>query len=219
GVPAALVFLQPDLSTAILFVVIWFAMVWAAGLKLKHIGVFAIVGLLLPLGLWPFMQDYMQKRIFQFIHPDFDPGAKYNVDQALISVGSGGWFGQGYGHASQVTLRFLRVRHTDFIFSTVAAQFGFIGSAILIAVMFFVIYRIVRAARMARDPFGAFLCYGIATMIFYQAAFNVGMNLNLLPVAGLPLPFISYGGSNLMTFMIAIGLVESVVLRHKQIEF
>ena len=219
SIPAMLVFLQPDLSTAILFVVIWFAMVWAAGLKWSHILLIALLGLALPLILWPLLQGYMQERIIQFINPEFDPSAKYNVDQALISIGSGGWFGQGYGHASQVQLRFLRVRHTDFAFSAIAAQFGFAGSVLLIALIFFVIYRILRAARIARDPFGAFLCYGIATMIFYQAAFNVAMNLNLLPVAGLPLPFISYGGSNLITFLVGIGLVESVVLRHKRIEF
>lgn len=219
GVPALLIFLQPDLSTAILFVVLWLAMLWAAGLKVRHIGIFVLIGLALPLLLWPFMHDYMQARVIQFIYPEVDAAAKYNVDQALISVGSGGLFGQGYGHASQVQLRFLRVRHTDFIFSTIAAQFGFIGTVVLILVMFFVVYRILRAARMARDHFGAFLCYGVATMIFYQAAFNMAMNMNLLPVAGLPLPFISYGGSNLLTFLVSIGLVESVVLRHKQIEF
>jgi rod shape determining protein RodA len=219
GIPAVLIFLQPDLSTSILFAVLWLAMLWAAGLKLKHIGLFALVGLALPLLLWPFMQDYMRARVVQFIYPEVDAAAKYNVDQALISVGSGGLFGQGYGHASQVQLRFLRVRHTDFIFSTIAAQFGFVGATALIGVMFFVVYRILRAARMARDTFGALLCYGVATMIFYQAAFNIGMNLNMLPVAGLPLPFISYGGSNLLTFLVGIGLVESVVLRHKQIEF
>ncbi len=219
GFPAILVFLQPDLSTTILFAVLWFAMMWAAGLKLQHIGLFVLIALVLPLLLWPLLQGYMRNRVVQFVYPDFDPAAKYNVDQALISIGSGGLFGQGYGHASQVQLRFLRVRHTDFIFSTIAAQFGFAGATVVMALMFFVIYRILRAARLARDPFGAFVCYGVATMIFYQAAFNMAMNMNLLPVAGLPLPFISYGGSNLMTFLIGIGLVESVVLRHKAIEF
>lgn len=219
AIPAGLVFLQPDLTTSIVFVVIWFAMMWAAGLRLKYIGAIALVGVALPLLLWPLLQGYMRERIVQFLYPGFDPAAKYNVDQALISIGSGGWFGQGYGHASQVQLRFLRVRHTDFIFSAIGAQFGFTGCLILIAAMFFVLYRILRAARMARDPFGALLCYGVATMIFYQAAFNIAINLNLLPVAGLPLPFISYGGSNLITFLVGIGLVESVILRHKQIEF
>jgi rod shape determining protein RodA len=219
GFPAILIFLQPDLSTSILFGVLWLAMMWAAGLRLRHIGVFALIGVLLPLLLWPVMQDYMRARVVQFIYPEVDTGAQFNVDQALISVGSGGLFGQGYGHASQVQLRFLRVRHTDFIFSTIAAQFGFVGTVALIAVMFFVVFRILRAARMARDPFGALMCYGVATMIFYQAAFNMAMNMNMLPVAGLPLPFISYGGSNLLTFLIGIGLVQSVILRHRQIEF
>ena len=124
-----------------------------------------------------------------------------------------------YGHGSQVQLRFLKVRQTDFIFSAISNELGFVGSVVVILLLAFVIYRIFRAGRMARDSYGSLICYGVGTVIMYQAFFNIGMNLNLLPVTGLPLPFVSYGGSSLWTFLFGIGLVESVILRHKEIEF
>lgn len=219
GAQAVLVVLQPDLSTAIIIGVIWFAMLFAAGLKWQHIAVFVASGLVAFPFAWFFMQDYQRLRLIQFINPSLNPGASYNVNQALISVGSGGWFGEGYNHASQVTLRFLKVRHTDFIFSSLSSEFGFAGSILIILLMTLVIIRILRVARLTTDPFGGLVCYGVAAMLFYQAFFNIGMNLNLLPVTGLPLPFLSYGGSALITFMFAIGLVESVALRHKVIEY
>ncbi|MCK4962487.1 MAG: FtsW/RodA/SpoVE family cell cycle protein, partial [Anaerolineales bacterium] len=137
----------------------------------------------------------------------------------LISIGSGGWFGQGYGHGTQVQLRFLKVRHTDFIFSAISEEFGFIGAQIIILLFIFILVRCLRAARMARDTYGALICYGVAILLLFQGAFNIGMNLNLFPVSGLPLPFLSYGGSSLLASLLGIGLVESVILRHKQIEF
>jgi rod shape determining protein RodA len=141
------------------------------------------------------------------------------VQQALIAIGSGGWFGQGYGHGSQVQLRFLKVRHTDFIFSATAEEFGLIGTILIMALLIFIILRILRGARIARDPFGAMLCYGVGILMAFQSLVNIAVNLNLMPVTGLPLPFISYGGSGLVTLMAGIGLVESVILRHKPLEF
>ena len=219
GVPVALIFIQPDLSTALMLIVVWFAMIWAAGLRWKHIGLFTLAGLAAPVALWPLLANYQRARLIQFIFPSGNPDAQYNIDQSLISIGSGGLFGQGYRHGTQTQLRFLKVRHTDFIFSATAEEFGFVGSLLIILIIGFIVYRCLRAARLARDPFGALMCYGVATLIFYQSAFNIGMNLNLLPVAGLPLPFISYGGSSLVTKLIGIGLVESVVMRQKQLEF
>lgn len=219
GVPMGLIFIQPDLSTALMLLVIWFAMLWAAGLRWGHLALFSSAGIAAPLLMWPLFQDYQKARILQFVFPAADPDARYNVNQSLISIGSGGWFGQGYGHGTQVQLRFLKVRHTDFIFSATAEEFGMVGALLMILLLGFIVYRCLRAARLARDPFGALICFGVATLIFYQAAFNIGMNLNLLPVAGLPLPFISYGGSSLLTKLLGIGLVESVILRQKQIEY
>jgi rod shape determining protein RodA len=237
GLPAFLVLIQPDLSTSIVLIVLWFALIWAAGLPLKYIAIFililtVIVGSVAPLLVNYFTVDYIQGNDFYFIrhyqmerianflfpNPEESFGATYNVEQALISIGSGGLVGQGYGHGTQVQLRFLKVRHTDFIFSALAEEFGFIGALAFIIVLTLVIHRCLRAAHIARDQFGALICYGVAFLIFFQGAFNIGMNLNIFPVSGIPLPFFSYGGSSLVTSLIGIGLVESVILRHKQIE-
>jgi rod shape determining protein RodA len=239
GLPAFLVLIQPDLSTSIVLLVLWFALIWAAGLPLKYIAIFILIlavilvfitPLLVNYFTGPYMQDtdndfyfikhYQMERIanFLFPNPEESYGATYNVEQALISIGSGGLFGQGYGHGTQVQLRFLKVRHTDFIFSALAEEFGFIGAMTFIIVLLLVIHRCLRAAHIARDQFGALICYGVAFLIFFQGAFNIGMNLNIFPVSGIPLPFFSYGGSSLLTSLIGIGLVESVILRHKQIE-
>ena len=228
GVPIVLIFIEPDLSTCVIYVVIWLAMMWAAGLRLRHVALFSGAAIaILPIGFLTLLStpklSYQADRLVHFLIPDKSSptyqDSAYNVQQALISIGSGGWFGQGYGHGSQVQLRFLKVRQTDFIFSAIANEFGLIGSVLVILLMAFVIYRIFRAGRMARDTFGSLLCYGIGTIVLYQSFFNIGMNMNLLPVTGLPLPFVSYGGSSLWTFLFGIGLVESVILRHKQIEF
>jgi rod shape determining protein RodA len=221
------VVLQPNLSTAIVMLVIWFALLWAAGLRLKHLLLFSILGLLILAISLPFLiqleviQPYQVSRVTDFLFPDEEAryGATYNVQQALISIGSGGLFGQGYGHGSQVQLRFLKVRHSDFIFSAMAEEFGLIGTTLIMLVLLFVILRCLRAARLSMDTFGALICYGVATLLSFQAVVNIGVNLNMIPVTGLTLPFISYGGSSLVTNLIGIGLVESVILRHKALEF
>lgn len=228
GVPVALIFIQPDLSTSIIYVVAWFAIMWAAGVRLQHLALLGGAAVAaIPVAFLAVLNtpslSYMADRIIHFIIPDTSSveyqDAAYNVRQALISIGSGGWLGQGYGHGSQVQLRFLKVRHTDFIFSAITNEFGFMGALIVIGLLAFIIYRIFRAGTLARDPFGSYICYGVGAVILYQSFFNIGMNMNLLPVSGLPLPFVSYGGSALWTFLFGIGLVESVILRQKQIEF
>ncbi len=215
------IFLQPDLSTSIVILVIWFSMLWASGLQFKHMAMFAGLGITVALAGFPFLQDYQQQRVLNFLFPDPNAsfGNIYNVNQALITIGSGGWFGQGYGQGSQVQLRFLKVRHTDFIFSALSNEFGFLGAVLVLLLLAFVIYRCLRAARLAKDTFGALICYGVATFIFFHTAVNIGMNLNLIPVTGLPLPFVSMGGSSLLSTLLGIGLVESVILRHKTLEF
>ena len=140
-------------------------------------------------------------------------GNQYNVYQALIRIGSGGWLGQGYGQATQVQLRFLKVRHTDFIFSAACAEFGLVGALALIGALLVVVWRMLAIARQAPDPFGAYICYGVAAVMFFQMLANVGMNMNLMPVTGLPFPFLSYGGSSLVTFFVGLGLVQSVAIR------
>ncbi len=215
------ILLQPNLSTSIVILVIWFALLWASGLRIKHLLMFGVVGAITPVIGFPFLADYQQKRIINFLFPD--PAARhgdiYNLQQALISIGSGGWLGQGYGHGSQVQLRFLKVRHSDFIFSAIAEEFGLIGTIALLALLIFIIMRCFQIARRANDSFGALIAYGVATTIAFQAIVNIGVNLNLLPATGLTLPFVSYGGSSLLSILLGIGLVESVALRQKPLEF
>lgn len=217
----ALIIAQPDLSTSIVLIVIWFALLWASGLKLKFIGMFAVGGLLLTIIAFPLLEPYQRARVINFAFPDPEAtyGVNYNVNQAIISIGSGGVLGQGYGQSPQVQLRFLKVRHNDFIFSTIAAELGLVGSIFVLILLFFLIWRCLRAARLARDTLGALIAYGVATWIAFQTIVNIGMNLNLMPVTGLPLPFISQGGSSLLSLMLGIGLVESVVSHHGQLEF
>ncbi len=215
------ILLQPNLSTSLVILVIWFVLLWVSGLRWKHLLLFIGSGMVLPFVAFPFLQDYQQKRILNFLFPDSSQsyGDTYNLLQALIAIGSGGLLGQGYGQGTQVQLRFLKVRWSDFIFSVIAQELGFIGTVVMILVILFVIVRVLMAARKARDTFGALICYGVATLIAFQALVNMGVNLSLLPATGLTLPFVSYGGSSLLSLLIGVGLVESVLLRHKQLEF
>lgn len=228
------ILLQPDLSTSIVIFVIWFTLVWAAGLQIKHLliaggGVILFLGITLPLMLITYnpeaegglIKPYQVGRIINFLFPaeDATHGDLYNVQQALVSIGSGSWFGKGYEAGTQVQLRFLKVRHSDFIFSALSEEFGFVGTIVVMALLFFIILRCLRAARLASDTFGALIAYGVATILAFQAMVNIGMNLSLLPVTGLPLPFVSYGGSSLLSMLLGIGLVESVILRHKALDF
>jgi len=215
------IILQPNLSTSIVIFIIWFGLLWAAGLKLKHLALFLGVGAITPFVSYPFLVDYQKRRILNFLFPDPEArhGDIYNIQQALISIGSGGLFGQGYGHGTQVQLRFLKVRHSDFIFSAMAEEFGFVGSVIILFLLLFVILRCLRAARLAKDTFGALLAFGVAILLAFQTIVNIGVNLNLMPATGLTMPFISYGGSSLLSTLLGIGLVESVILRHKTLEF
>jgi rod shape determining protein RodA len=226
------ILLQPNLSTSIVMFIMWFAMMWVSGLPTKYLiifGVLAILGLALFLALVfligvdkiPFVEGYQVQRVVNFLFPDPNArhGETYNVDQALITIGSGGWFGMGYGQGSQVQLRYLKVRHTDFIFAAMAEEFGFVGTVIIISLIIFVIFRCFRAASLASDTFGSLIAYGFGFLIFFQTAVNIGVNLKVIPVTGLTLPFISYGGSSLLSLALGIGLVESVILRHKPYEF
>jgi rod shape determining protein RodA len=215
------IYLQPNLSNTIVILVIWFALLWLSGLPVRYLIIFIGLAILIAVFTFPLLQGYQQERVFGFVFQDQSAtyGDRYNVDQALISIGSGGLFGQGYGHGTQVQLRFLKVRHTDFIFSAMASEFGFIGTILIIALLVFVIFRCFRAASLASDAYGAYIAFGFGFLLFFQTAVNIGVNLSVIPVTGLTLPFISYGGSSLLTLTIGIGLIESVIVRHKSLEF
>lgn len=225
-----LILLQPNLSNVMVLSVILAVMLWVNGIQIRHVITAAVVGFVLlgtvialsVLGVKiPGLQAYQQERIVNFVVPDPNDtyGNRYNVQQALIAVGSGGVFGQGYGYGSQTQLRFLKVRHTDFIFAATSEEFGMAGGILIILTLGVIVWRCIRAAQKARDVAGSMLAIGVATLIFFQGAVNIGMNLNLLPVSGLPLPFVSYGGSGLTALMLAVGLVQSVVMRQKDLDF
>lgn len=217
AVPVALIFIQPDLGTTIVFLIIWAVIIWGAGIRLQHLVLLFTAALLaLPL-LFSQLQPYQVSRITTFLDPGSDPDAQYNIDQALISIGSGGVFGKGYAVGPQNTGRFLRVRHTDFIFSVIAHEFGLAGGLTITALFGVMILRILRGARIAQDTLGSLICYGVAGMIFFQTVVSIGMNLAVLPVTGLTLPLISSGGTSLLFTMVGIGLVESVIIRRRRI--
>ena len=215
------IYLQPDLSTSLVLLVIWFALLWSTGLSWKNLSILFISGIVLSVIAFQFfLQDYQKQRIFDFSTPDPDAryGAQYNIEQAIITLGNGGLLGRGYGQGSQIQLRFMKVRHTDFIFSAIGEEFGFIGNIFVIIMLAIILWRILRTAARAHDTFGALICLGVASVIFFHTLINIGMNLQLMPVTGLPLPFVSYGGSSLLSMMLGIGLVESVAVRTNPIE-
>ena len=220
AIPMVFIYIQPDLGTAIVLAVSWLAMVLIAGVRLRHVGLMAVVGLLALPVVWLSLHGYMRERIFTFFDPARDPlGAGYNINQARIAVGSGGFLGQGFARGTQSQLHFLRVRHTDYIFSVLGEELGFVGVILLLLLFLLVIWRILRVAEMARDTFGQLIACGIATVVAFQVIANVGMNIGLLPSSGVPLPFISYGGSALIALLIGEGVVQNIIIRHKRLEF
>ena len=215
--PVGLVFVEPDLGTSFSFLMIWLTMVLVAGIRWRHaLLLFAGALVASPL-VWLGMKDYMRERLVTFMgtlvdleHAAFDEG--YNVLQARISIGSGGLFGRGYLEGTQSQLGFLRITQSDFIFSAAAEELGFIGASVLFCLFVMLLFRVTRAADMSRDEFGRLLTFGVAAMILFAAVANLGANLTLLPVTGIPLPFISYGRTSLLTNLAALGIVQSVLL-------
>lgn len=216
-----LILLQPNLSTAVTIVFLWLVIIFVGGVERRHVLIIAVVGVAIVLFVTqlPWFQQYQFRRIELLLGLVAEPGANYQSEQALIALGNGGFFGQGYGLGQQTQLRFFPVRHTDFIFSVIGEELGFVGSVIFMAMLIFVILRALRAAMIARDTFGRLLCTGIAATLFLQTYINLAMQVGLMPVTGVVLPFVSYGRSSLISLMIAIGIIESVAMRYKKLEF
>ena len=210
-VPVGLIFLEPDLGTALVIGAMWLVMVFVAGARWWHL--IAPAGIALaafPFG-WFFAQDYMRERFVTFFNPDSDPlGAGYNVLQARISIGSGGWFGQGIGQGTQTQFEFLRVRDTDFIFSVLGEQLGFVGALGVILFFTLLIIEAIWIAIRAPDDFGRYIAVGIAAMLFIQSFINIGMNVWLMPVTGLTLPLLSFGRNSLVVTIMSLGVLLSI---------
>lgn len=216
-----LILLQPNLSTALTIAFLWLVIIFVGGIERQHFLIIAIAGLAIAFLViqLPYFQTYQLRRIELLLGLADEPGANYQSEQALIALGNGGLFGQGYLQGQQTQLRFFPVRHTDFIFSVIGEELGFVGCAIFMFLLAFVILRALRAAIIARDTFGRLLCTGIAATLFLQTYINLAMQVGLMPVTGVPLPFVSYARSSLVALMVAIGIVESVAMRHKKLEF
>jgi rod shape determining protein RodA len=215
GVMAVLIAAEPDLGTAVTLVPLFLTVAFLAGLRARAIaGLFLMMIVVGGLGWMFVLKDYQKSRIYTFLDPNRDPqGAGYQKKQSEIAVGSGGVVGKGYKKGTQSQLGYLPARHTDFIFSVLAEEEGFVGVVAVLGLYMFVLWRAFETAQMARDRVGAFLAAGIAAILSFQVIYNVAMVAGLVPVKGLPLPLMSYGGSSVLSSLVAVGLILNVRMR------
>ena len=213
-IPLFLILRQPDFGSSIIIIGIWGIMLSVSGVNKKNLAALAILGVITCGTTWFFLKSYQKDRIMNFIEPDRDPqGSGYNAIQAMVAVGSGSVFGKGLGHGSQSQLNFLPEKHTDFIFAVISEELGFLGASFLLVVLTVLLYRIKETAKKARDNFGYLLAVGVLAMIFLQTFVNIGMNIGIVPITGVPLPLVSYGGSSLVVVLVSLGIVQGVYAR------
>lgn len=212
--PMILILKQPDLGTAIILLMVFFSILIFVKVRWSSLITLGVIGVsILPL-VWRFLKDYQKRRIITFFNPDLDPlGAGYHIIQSKIAVGSGGILGKGFMKGTQCKLGFLPEQHTDFIFSALGEEWGLVGCFIVIGLYFLLILWGLRIAVGSKDRFGAILCFGVVAMLFWHTFINIGMVLGLMPVVGIPLPLLSYGGSFLLSTLIGIGLLLNVSMR------
>ncbi len=214
AVPMLLVMKQPDLGTALTYLPILAIGILLAGLRWQYLAVIAVVLVLILPVSWRFvLKDYQKVRLVTFLDPGQDPqGSGYQVIQSKIAVGAGGMWGKGVTRGSQTQLRFLPVPHTDFIFSAFAEEHGFAGVVVMLGLYFVLLMQIVQNAQMAPDQSGMYICMGVCALLLFQILVNIGMVVGRMPVTGIPLPLMSYGGSSILSFFMMLGLVNSVRL-------
>lgn len=212
-----LVLVQPDLGSMVVFTIAFFGILLLTTIRFKQIMLIIGAGcILLAFGWVTVLQDYQKERILTFIDPARDPlGRGYNVTQSIISVGSGQWFGRGLGLGTQSQLQFLPERETDFIFAVIAEELGFLGSMIVILLLSVIIWRLWIHSRRTHNGYAVYYYSGIALLIFTQSVINIGMNIGIMPATGVPLPFISAGGSSLLSLMIGIGIAQNCYAQQK----
>lgn len=220
GVIVGLILLQPDFGTALVFIFITIFMLYAADINHKIVaGAFGAFLVSLPV-LWRFLKPYQKNRILTFFNPELDPmGAGYHVIQSETAIGSGQFFGKGLFEGTQNNLGFIPERHTDFIFSVIGEELGLIGAVVMLMLFMWLLIRCIHIAKVSKDDYGMLICVGITAMFLFHILENVGMTIGLMPVTGIPLPFVSYGGSSLLTNMAAVGLVLNVGMRRQVIRF
>ena len=217
AVPTLLVFAEPDLGSAVIFAVIWLGMVLAAGAKWRHVAGLAGVALVsVPFALIGLINDYQRDRIALWLDPESDPlGAGFQSLQAQIGIGSGGLFGKGLTEGGQTQLDYLRTETTDYVFSVLGEELGLVGALVLFSLFIVLLWRALRVAELSRDLFGRLLATGMVIFILLQTFINIAVNVGLLPVTGIPLPFVSQGGSSLLTLFICLGILQSILMRRR----
>jgi len=219
AVPFLLIVKQPDLGTALMLVLIGGSITLFVKIERRSLACLSGAGIVLIPSVWFLLKGYQKQRILTFLNPDRDPlGAGYHIIQSKIAIGSGMIFGKGFLKGTQNVLSFLPEQHTDFIFSVLAEEWGLAGAVTLLFVFFLLLARGTSIAYKCRDPFGTILSVGITAMMFWQVLINIGMVMGLMPVVGIPLPFISYGGSSIITMMIGTGLLMNISMRRFMIE-
>lgn len=222
GIPVLLVIKQPDLGTSILIMFLFVILFISKGLSKRIIILALVIGLISAPFLghvaWNSLKDYQKNRITAFLDPDIDPsGMGYHINQSKISIGSGGFFGKGYLKGTQGVLKFLPEKHTDFVFSVFAEEWGFLGSILLIVLYLMLFFRGINTALLAKDDFGRLVATGITAMFFIYFFVNVGMTLGMMPIVGVPMPFMSYGGTALLSNFIAAGILINIRMRRFQL--
>lgn len=206
--PMLLVMAQPDLGTALVYLFIFFSIAFLGGVRLRYLFGLLACGIVSFPFFWHFLKDYQKSRLLVFLNPNMDPlGAGYTVIQSKIAIGSGQFFGKGWLAGTQSQLNFLAERHTDFIFSVMGEEWGFLGGFVLIFLYVVLILMILRSAEVSRDATGRLFSFGVAAVLFFHSFINIAMNAGFCPVVGLPLPFFSYGGSSLVINLVALGIV------------
>jgi rod shape determining protein RodA len=221
AIPAGLIFLEPDLGSSMIVMGVWFGIMLVSPLKKTYIAIFMVIMIILGGAAWQFAaHDYQKQRVEIFLNPDKDPKGKgYNVRQAIIAVGSGELFGRGLGRGLQSQLKFLPERQTDFIFASASEEIGFVGVTALLALYYLLFRRLLKIMKYARDDLAMYITGGILFLFVAQVLINIGMNIGLLPVTGIPLPFLTYGGSSFMVTCIALGIVQNIARQSKTLRF
>jgi rod shape determining protein RodA len=213
-VPSLMVAKQPDLGTAIGLLLIGFSIVLFVKIKWKSLVIMIIGGISILPFMWNFLMPYQKRRILTFFKPELDPlGAGYHIIQSKIAIGSGGVLGKGFLKGTQCKLHFLPAQHTDFVFSVLAEEWGLLGGVILLGLYLFLILWGLNISIRSKDRFGAIVAFGVVSMIFWHMIINIGMALGIMPVVGIPLPFMSYGGSAIISMMAGVGLLLNISMR------